>query len=296
MCGIAGAIGRIGPGVRDAVRAASERQRLRGPDSSGEWSSGGEGDVGGGAFLAFRRLKIIDLSALSDQPMVDRATGNAMIFNGEIYNFRGLREELTKLGHSFASSGDSEVLLKSYAEWGEGCLTRLRGMFALAIWDPKRRTALIARDRLGIKPLFYAPVDGPGGKTVLFASQVRSLLASGMIAPKLDPRGVSTFLWNGFVTGPGTILRGVRMLPGGCSLTVNAEDGSVTQKRYWRLPRDGARRLGPEELRHTLETAVKQHLVSDVPLGVFLSGGRDSSALAAVAQRTSPVPVKTFTI
>src|SRR3954462_4191911 len=212
MCGIAGAIGARSPAIAGTVRRASECQRLRGPDSSGEWPSGGA--EGPGAFLAFRRLKIIDLSPLSDQPMVDPATGNVLVFNGEIYNFRELRRELEGLGHSFRSSGDTEVILKSYAQWGEGCLRRLRGMFGLAIWDPRKRQALLARDRLGIKPLYYATVTGQGGeRCIVFASQVRALLATGLVERRLDEVGLSTFIWNGFVVGPGTIIRGVRQLP-----------------------------------------------------------------------------------
>jgi asparagine synthase (glutamine-hydrolysing) len=295
MCGIAGAVGSLTPRLIEAVRAASDRQTVRGPDSSGEWPAIPE--PGAGAFFAFRRLKIIDLSPLSDQPMVDPETGNVLVFNGEIYNFKELRAELERLGHSFRSSGDSEVLLRAYSTWGDACLPRLRGMFAFAIWDARERRALLARDRLGIKPLYYAalPQSG-GGVAVLFASQVRSLLASGLIERRLDETGLATFLWNGFVVGPGTIIRGIRQLAAGSSLCIDGRTGQGAEQRYWDQPAP-ASGVGNEEcLRDTLQDAVRQHLVSDVPLGIFLSGGRDSSAIAAVASRVAPGRIRTFTI
>ncbi|MEX2217576.1 MAG: asparagine synthase (glutamine-hydrolyzing) [Phycisphaerales bacterium] len=298
MCGIAGAIGAVDAGVVGAVRAASECQRLRGPDSEGEWPRGFEGVAAGpgGAFLAFRRLKIIDLSPLSDQPMVDPATGNVLVFNGEVYNFRELRRELEGLGHAFRSSGDGEVVLKAYAQWGNGAIERLRGMFGLAIWDPRRRRALLARDRLGIKPLFYAKVKRPGGGAVVFASQVRSLLAGGLVERRLDPVGLSSFVWNGFVVGPASIIRGVQQLPAGCTAEVDAALPNAEVRRYWQLPRTGVRTFDAAEVGARLEETVRQHLVSDVPLGVFLSGGRDSSAITAVASRVSPTRIRTFNI
>jgi asparagine synthase (glutamine-hydrolysing) len=296
MCGVAGAIGMIDSGIVDAVRRASECQRLRGPDASGEWP--GEATVQGpGAFLAFRRLKIIDLSELSNQPMVDPVAGNVLVFNGEIYNFRELRRELEQLGHSFRSNGDGEVILKAYAQWGERCVGRLRGMFGLALWDAKRRVALLARDRLGIKPLYYTTVSRPGGAyAVLFASQVRALLATGLVERKLDETGLSTFLWNGFVVGPSTLIRGVRQLPAGCMAMVSAADPIVHEQRYWSQPGPRNSAVTTDEVRSRLEETVRQHLISDVPLGVFLSGGRDSSAVTAVASRVATTQIKTFTI
>lgn len=296
MCGIAGAIGMIDPAVVAAVRAASNCQRLRGPDSEGEWPRTPDAATGPGAFLAFRRLKIIDLSPLSDQPMFDERTGNALVFNGEVYNFLDLRRELESLGHSFRSHGDAEVILRGYAQWGEDCIARLRGMFALAIWDPKKRRALIARDRVGIKPLYYATVGPAGARAVLFASQLRSLLATGMIERRMDDTGLATFLWNGFVAGPSTLIRGIRELPAGHMALISADTGSVDERSYWRLPAAGRHEGSIESVRATLETAVRQHLVSDVPLGVFLSGGRDSSAITAVASRVASGRVRTFTI
>lgn len=297
MCGIAGAIGSVDAAVIAASRRTSEAQRLRGPDSDGQWASGpADAAERGGAFLAFRRLKIIDLSDGANQPMVDGATGNALVFNGEIYNFRLLRTELERLGRRFRTSGDAEVVLQAYAQWGHACVPRLRGMFAFVLWDAAKRQALMARDRIGIKPLYYAPIARPGGRrAVLFASQVRALLTGGLIERRLDPVALSTFIWNGFVVGPGTMVKGVRLLPAGCTATVTC-DGQVAEARYWTIPAPNERRTGVDGIKQALEETVAQHLVSDVPLGIFLSGGRDSSAVTAIAARVSPSRIKTFTI
>ena len=178
MCGISGAIGYVDDAVLAAVRRMSDRQTSRGPDSSGEWRKGQSGDPHGGAVLAFRRLKIIDLSDDANQPMVDKETGNAIVFNGEIYNFMELRSALHAEGFSFKTKSDTEVILKAYAKWGRGSVSRLRGMFAFLIWDSKRNCAFAARDRLGIKPLYFSIVSThDSSKTVLVASQVRAILA-----------------------------------------------------------------------------------------------------------------------
>jgi asparagine synthase (glutamine-hydrolysing) len=275
----------------------SLRQWKRGPDAAGEWGSLPASAGGNGAFFCFRRLKIIDLSDVANQPMVDSQSGNVLVFNGEIYNFRELRAELEKLGHVFRSRSDSEVILKAYAQWGVSCVRRLRGMFAFVVWDPHHRRALLARDRIGIKPLYYAEITRPSGNsTVVFASQLRSILASELVERRLDPVGVSTYVWNGFVAGPGTLIRGIHLLPAGHTAAVPAEGGPLRIDRFWQLP------LGREapgdalEVRHKLSEAIQQHMVSDVPLGVFLSGGKDSTAVATMAARIASEPLKTFTI
>jgi asparagine synthase (glutamine-hydrolysing) len=297
MCGIAAAIGHVDPIVAAAVRRASECQRARGPDAAGEWSGGPGGDPSaGGAVLAFRRLKIIDLSDSANQPMVDPDTGHVVVFNGEIYNFRVLREELGRAGHRFRTGSDTEVILRAYAQWGEACVERLRGMFAFILWDVGARRALVARDRLGIKPLYYATVRRPGGGAVLLASQLRAILATGLVEPRLDPGGLSTFLWNGFVVGPGTIVAGIREVPA-ASVGVVEADGTLRPfRRYWSIPAPADRGGDVPNLRRRLEEAVDQHMISDVPLGVFLSGGIDSTAVAALASRVSSRRVRTFTI
>jgi asparagine synthase (glutamine-hydrolysing) len=296
MCGIAAAVGWIDAEVARAVRAMNDSQRLRGPDASGEWSTHGpEAAPGEGVHLAFRRLKIIDLRDSANQPMLDPVTQNRVIFNGEIYNYRELRDELRVAGHEFRTESDTEVLLKAYAQWGSECLRKLRGMFAFAIWDTRQRTVLVARDRLGIKPLFTAVARHDGGrKTLLLASQLRALLASGLVERRLDASAVSSYLWNGFVAGPSTIVEGIRVLPPGCLLQVSLQ-GESEQRRYWSVPQpstDG----NPGAVAESLEVAIGQHLLSDVPLGVFLSGGKDSSSVAAMASRKAGKGLKTFTI
>lgn len=290
MCGIAGAIGAIDGEVRGAVARMSDAQAHRGPDQSGIWSSVAE--RGPGVVFGHRRLSILDLSEAGRQPMQDPRTGAVIVFNGEVYNFATIREELGPL--DWVSSTDTEVVLKAYARLGEEVITRLRGMFAFAIFDPRRECVLLARDRLGIKPLYVAERDG----RLLFASELRALLASGMIERKLDPESVERFLWHGFVPGPGTIVEGVRLLPPGATMMVGTSGRAGQPRRYWQVPR--AAPVEPEravrELADTLSEAVKLRLIADVPLGIFLSGGVDSSAVAALAQRGSSRPVTTFNI
>jgi len=201
MCGIAGAIGQIDSEILEAVRRMSAAQFHRGPDSSGFWRSDPT-DNGVGVVLAHRRLAIIDLSEDGHQPMADPATGNVIVFNGEIYDFQELRRELQEDGASFRSRSDTEVILKAYTRWGVDGVRRLRGMFAFALWDAARGTLLFARDRLGIKPLYLSSVTRAGGeRTLLFASEVRALLASNLLEREIDPVGLASYLWNGFVIG-----------------------------------------------------------------------------------------------
>ena len=292
MCGIAGAVGIIDPGIEAAVRAMVDAQIHRGPDDNGMYRSDGSP----GVVLGFRRLAIMDLSADGHQPMIDPQSRNAVVFNGEIYNFAELRRQLISTGASFRSTGDTEVLLKAYAQWGPAAVARLRGMFAFALHDPQRREVLLARDRLGIKPLYYATVARPGGSVLLFASELRALLATGLFARHLDPTGLASYLWNGFVVGPATAVRGISLLGPGQTLRVPIDTPVARPETYWSLrPAD---RKSPEEalegLTQALRGAARQHLVSDVPLGVFLSGGVDSSAVTALAVREGGRRIKTF--
>jgi asparagine synthase (glutamine-hydrolysing) len=237
-----------------------------------------------GAMFAFRRLAIIDLSPEGHQPMTNDVTGDVIVFNGEIYNFQELRRELEALGDQFKSRSDTEVILKAYARWGANAISRLRGMFGLAIWDARTRRVLLARDRVGIKPLYLASIDRPGDRqTLLFASELRSLLATGLVARRLNPCAVGSYVWNGFVVGPETIIDGVRLLPAGSIAMVEPATGKCELHRYWDLPEAKPSSDGVDRLQHELQTAMQQHLFSDVPLGVFLSGGVDSSAVAALA-------------
>ncbi|MHC5003865.1 MAG: asparagine synthase (glutamine-hydrolyzing) [Planctomycetota bacterium] len=292
MCGIAGAIGAIDERVEGAVRAMHAGLRHRGPDDEGWWRD--PGDVG--CALAHRRLAIIDLSHGAAQPMSDELTGNVIAFNGEIYNYRELRDELLREGVRFATAGDTEVALKAYGRWGEAFLERLRGMFALVIWDAEHRRALLARDRLGIKPLYWAAMRSGAGPTLLVSSELRALLASGAVERRLDPLGVAAYLWNGFVPGPGTMIRDVQLLPAGSRAVVDPASPAIAPQPYWRPPRAAAGTSGPDALGAALREAVGMRLVSDVPLGIFLSGGVDSSAVAALAAAAADAPLRTFNV
>ena len=266
----------------------------RGPDDSGLFRSEGVP----GVLLGFRRLAILDLTADGHQPMVDQERGNVIIFNGEVYNFSELRSELEAVGERFRSRCDTEVLLRAYGRYGSDVLRKLRGMFAFAIYDARRRTVLLARDRLGIKPIYYAEVQRPEGTALLFASELRSLLSSNLLPRRADPVALSTYHWNGFVVGPNTMVRGISLLPAGTCMTVEIGGGRRQVERYWSLgPRTPRSTESAKEVLETeLLTAARQHLVSDVPLGIFLSGGVDSSAIAALAVRAGASQVKTFHI
>lgn len=288
MCGIAGAIGFIDDAMVEAVGRAHGALRHRGPDAEGTWQNI---NLQRGVAFAHRRLAIIDLSADGAQPMHDAETGYTIVFNGEIYNFRELRRELEQLGHVFRTRTDTEVLLKAHAAWGDDAVSRLNGMFAYALRDSTRRRTLLVRDRVGIKPLYFTRAND----TLLFASEIRALLATGLVARKLDRTGLNSYLWNGFVVGPNTIIEGVRLLPAGSTMTVS-DAGDTEQLRYWRQPAAGGSDVDTVEVRDRLLESVRMRLVADVPLGVFLSGGIDSSALAALASQVSNDPVQTFNI
>lgn len=295
MCGIAGALGPANDATVAAVRKMSAALEHRGPDAEGEWTS--EARNGRLAAFGHRRLSILDLDARAGQPMIDDERGNVLAYNGELYNYRELRSELEALGERFRTSSDTEVVLRAFGQWGDAFLERLRGMFAIGLWDAERGEVLLARDRLGIKPLYVAEVSLPQGiQTVLFASEVRALLASGQLRRKLDAMGLATYQWQGFVSGPQTILRGVRLLAAGGSMRVQLSDLSVRHRRWWTLPRVETVTDDTQELEAALLEATRQHLASDVPLGVFLSGGIDSSAVASLATRAADAPIRTFNV
>ena len=297
MCGIAVSIGHVDPAVEAAVERMTGAQKHRGPDAGASWASP-VFDRSRGAILAHRRLSIIDLSPDANQPMRDEESGNVVVFNGEIYGFEKLKDELTGLGVRFRTRSDTEVLLKAYGYWGIDAIARLRGMFALALWEPERRKLLVARDRVGIKPLYYARVvDKEGRATILLASELRAILASGLVERRLSEEALATYVWNGFVNGDQAAVAGVQMLPAGHLALIDLDAEPFRAKPYWQLPEfegEGVDTL--DELRGELETATRQHLVSDVPVGVFLSGGIDSSAVAALAARGAPGRISTFTI
>ena len=298
MCGIAGIIGRLDEPNRAALTRMSDALVHRGPDASGTWVS--EPDVRGwGALLAHRRLSILDLSPAGAQPMVDPVTGHVVVLNGEIYNFGDLRQRLVAEGQEFRSTGDTAVMLRALGLHGPGAVGWLRGMFAFACWDPKQRRLLLARDPLGIKPLYLARSSAPeAGWSVAFASELRALLASGLLGtPRLDPQAVASCVWNGFVVGPGTAVRGVDLLWPGQLLELDGTGREVRQEDFWRIAdRAPDPTMGEDGLAAILEEALRLHLASDVPLAVFLSGGVDSSVMANLAQRSADGPVHTFTL
>jgi asparagine synthase (glutamine-hydrolysing) len=298
MCGIAGIIGRLDEPNRAALERMSGAMLHRGPDASGTWVS--EPDARGwGALLAHRRLSILDLSPAGAQPMVDPETGHVVILNGEIYNYCDLRRRLVAEGQEFQSTGDTAVMLRAIGLHGAGAVRWLRGMFAFACWDPKQRRLLLARDPLGIKPLYVARSPDPNPRwSVAFASELRALLASGLLGtPHLDPQAAASSVWNGFVVGPGTSVKGVDLLWPGRLLELDGVGREICKQDFWRIPeRAPDPTMDEHGLAAILEEGLRVHLASDVPLAVFLSGGVDSSVTANLAQRAARSPVHTFTL
>jgi asparagine synthase (glutamine-hydrolysing) len=305
MCGINGifSFGPAAPAIdRDELLRTREAMFSRGPDAAGAWVSA-DGRVG----LASRRLAILDLSPAGSQPMAGEAGRVQLVLNGEIYNFRQLRAELEAAGCRVRSSGDTEVVLALYRRHGEAMLPRLRGMFALAIWDEREgrpRRLLLARDPMGIKPLYYttqsegpAVSPGPAGDAAAgqlrFASQVKALEAGGAVSRAVDPAGLAGFLLWGSVPEPWTIRRDVRALPAGHFLTI--EEGRPAEPRPF-ASLAGALPDEPLTPEAAIEASVVAHLVSDVPLAIFLSAGLDSGLIAALARRHLPEPPATFTL
>lgn len=295
MCGICGVWGAGGE-ARAAVGAMVAAMHHRGPDDRGLM-------VEGPAALGMTRLAIIDTSAGGHQPMHTPDGLISIVYNGELYNFREERRLLEGRGYTFASASDTEVLLRMYEHYGDDFLLRLRGMFALAVYDqrrgPGRERLLLARDQMGVKPLLYARVGG----RLVFASEIKTLLASGLVPAEVDPVALRLLLTYGSVYQPRTILRGVRMLPAAHRLIVET-GGQERVERYWSLGldrREGLRRRPyeeiVEEMTAVLEESVRLQMVSDVPLGAFLSGGIDSSLLVALmARQAGSHRIKTFSV
>jgi len=259
----------------------------RGPDDEGIHV---QGNVG----LGMRRLSIIDLSG-GRQPIYNEDRSVCIVFNGEIYNFPELRKELEGRGHRFYTHSDTEAIVHLYEEMGADCVTKLRGMFAIALYDVKRQSLLLARDRLGKKPLYYA-VDG--GR-LYFGSEVKAMLAVAPELKTIDPEGILQFFYFGYVPDPYSAFRRIRKLPPG--YLAEYRDGEIEVRQYWDVPQYGTHDPGSddaclEEMERRLEEAVRIRLISDVPLGAMLSGGVDSSLVVALMARSSPAPVKTFSI
>jgi len=292
MCGICGEL-RLDGLAPELGRTGRMLERLerRGPDHEGSYSDGP-------VALGHRRLAIIDLSERGNQPMVDTELGLAIVFNGTIYNYPELREELKGMGYRFASDGDTEVILKAYAAWGDLCVERLTGMFAFAIWNMHTRQLFLARDRLGIKPLYYSQNE----TGFLFGSNIQALLAAGGVDTSIDPVALHhQFTLHAVIPAPRTILNGVRKLQPGHTLTIDPQ-GDSELRRYWQLyasrPAEARSEAEWVEAVHAaLKKAVKRRLdIADVPVGVLLSGGLDSSLLAGLLAEQGVKDILTFSI
>ena len=293
MCGIYGYVGpEAALASPEVLETAIQALWHRGPDDRGTFRDSTGSTVCG---LAHTRLSIIDLSPGGHQPRTTSDGRYTITYNGEVFNHVEIREALAAEGVGFDSACDTEVVLKAYVRWGAECLSRFRGMFAFAIWDARERTLFLARDRLGIKPLYYT--ERPGGG-LAFASEVRALLAAGAAERRLCRKAVVSYFAFGAVSGPDAIIDGVRSLPPGHTLELR--NGRIALKRYWAVPLERAphstfddevREIGP-----ILKTAVRLRLVADVPVGIFLSGGIDSSILLALASEPGAAPVHTLTV
>jgi len=291
MCGITGVFDLTGkrPVSRDLVTRMNDSQLHRGPDEFGFHFEPGLG-------LGHRRLSIIDLST-GQQPLYNEDGSVVIVYNGEVYNYRDLIPELIGLGHSFRTKSDTEVIVHAWEQWGEDCVQRLRGMFAFALWDRNRETLFLARDRLGVKPLYYAPLaDG----TLAFGSELKSLVLHPAFNREIEPRAVEDYLAYGYVPEPNSIFRQALKLPPGCTLSVKRGAALPQPREYWDVPfRPGAAltlQAAQDELIERLREAVRIRLVSEVPLGAFLSGGVDSSAVVAMMAGCSTDPVNTCSI
>jgi asparagine synthase (glutamine-hydrolysing) len=292
MCGICGEVTFDGTAAGDSLAAMNARMWARGPDAGGTFSQDR-------VAFGHRRLSIIDLAAASQQPMIDPVLGLAAVFNGCIYNYRELRGDLAAKGYRFFSQGDTEVILKAYAEWGPRCVERFHGMFAFAVWERDSGRIVLVRDRLGIKPLYYAELPG----RLRFASTLPALLAAGGVDTGIDPVALHHYMsWHAVVPAPRTILKGVRKLAP-ATICVIEPDGRRREEIYWNLtvgPRADDRKFKEadwrEAVRLTLAKAVERRRVADVPVGVLLSGGLDSSILVAMLTELGQNDLKTFSV
>lgn len=291
MCGIAGIVSKTGGLTGFQVQPMIDAQRHRGPDAEGVWT---DGDCA----LGHRRLSIIDLSEAGRQPMANDDGGLQITFNGEIYNFQTLRAELEALGYRFRTRTDTETILHAYEQWGVECLKKLRGMFAFAIWDRRQRRLFVARDRVGKKPVFYTQV----GARFFFASELQGLLANAEVPREVLPEALDAYLSYGYVPAPFTGFRSIFKLPPAHFLTLDLASVAPTPKieRYWSLSYTPKLKLSEAEIRQALREklteAVRLRMISDVPIGAFLSGGIDSSIVVGLMAQQSAQPVKTFSI
>ncbi|HZM36660.1 MAG TPA: asparagine synthase (glutamine-hydrolyzing), partial [Burkholderiales bacterium] len=287
MCGILGLLNLDGsPAQERPLHAMAARTVHRGPDDEGF-------HIDGACGLGMRRLSIIDLAG-GHQPLTHEAGSLALVCNGEIYNFRELRRELEALGHRFRTGSDSEVVLHGYAQWGDDAVQRLNGMYAFALWDGRRRRLLLARDRLGIKPLYLYR----DARRLAFASEAKALLELPGVSARLDPGALYSYLNLGYVAAPQSMFAGISKLPPASLLSV--EGGWIEERRYWRIPlateQAPSEKEWIERVREGLRESVRMQMVSDVPIGAFLSGGIDSSTVVGLMAAHSDRPIKTYAI
>lgn len=288
MCGIAGIYNlNREPAAPKRVQAMTDRIAHRGPDGDGHFYDGAVG-------LGHRRLSIIDLSTLASQPMTTRDGRYTIVYNGEMYNFQELRAELESLGHQFTSQSDTEAVLYAYAQWGPDCLEKFNGMFAIALWDKHEQRLFLARDRYGIKPIYYHN----DGKHFVFCSEIKGIIASGHYRPEMDREGLVEYLtFQNFFTDR-TLFKNIRMIPAGHFALIESHNG-FTMKRYWDFRFTSELNLSPEEAVEETDRlfrdAIRRQLVSDVPVNAYLSGGIDSGAISVLASQLMP-HMRTFTV
>ena len=299
MCGIAGIIS-ADPGEHIAAMLASIEHRGR--DDEGVWTSEAIDDDGRRACLGHRRLAIIDTTLAGHQPMISSDGRYVLTFGGEIYNYRELREELQSKGHSFKSQTDTEVLLTAFSEWGKDCLPRLNGMFHFAVWDNRERTLTLARDHVGIKPLYYAQLPPKNGQPgpFIFASEIKAILATGLVERAIDPEALNQFLTFLWAPDPNTLFKGIKTLPPAHFLTLH--DDEIKIEEWWdvsfdEIEENRSEAWWQEQVLETLDRTVNMEMVADVPLGSFLSGGIDSSGIvAAMKNHSNGRRVSTYTV
>lgn len=291
MCGIWGA---VNVADEEGAGRAARAMYHRGPDDHGVYVASEPLPIS----LVNTRLAIIDLSPGGHQPMSTPDGRYWIVYNGEMYTYREVRRDLEARGHTFRSDSDTEVILHAYAEWGEQCLEHLRGMFAFAVWDRDEALLFAARDRLGIKPLYYTLQQAEGETRFAFASEIKALIASGLVTPRLNYAALHHYLSFYAVPAPYTILEGVEMLPPGHCLTY--QEGRLKVRQYWAPPPAEPLAISEEEaaarLRALLEESIRLRMIADVPVGAFLSGGIDSSAVVALMTRATGERLKTFSI
>jgi len=294
MCGVCGFVVEKGKGAADWSHVLDEMTRVlahRGPDRDGHYySKRGDTIIG----LGHRRLSIIDLSEKADQPMGNEDGSVQVVFNGEIYNYQDLTKDLKRRGHIFRSQSDTEVIVHLYEDLGENCISNLDGMFAFALWDDKNARLLLARDRLGIKPIFYSFSGG----AFCFASEIKALLRVPWVSREIDLEALDAFITYGYIPGSKTIFKSIKKLPPASYLTF--ENRQISIRPYWSIQYEPKNSLSPEELNEKLldlfTKSIERHLISDVPLGAFLSGGVDSSIVVAMMTQVMGTKVETFSL